>query len=350
MKKYFLSAIGGLLAATLSFAQTSTARFETETDGSTNFTDNGVVFNIISHTGRFSIQTTYPGTGWSGTANDNVYIDNSGTTNGVDNTSLNSSFSIKTTSNLFKVNRFWIYLSAANFNNQNVIGTLTITGKLGTVTRFTQTKTTGFVTSTATSNGYTLIDLTNLNGQNYTNIVISELQITLGGAYAYAGLDAFTWVKDAAVLPVTFGSVNAAIRNNSLSVNWTTEKETANDHFEIEASVNGEQFTKLGTVASKAAQGDSDVVLSYEFTSTTTLPIAAISLAGLAFLPFGGMRRKKIWLAGLAILSIAAIAITGCSKQGDVVATHQNYYIRIAQVDKDGTKTYSKVVQVQQEH
>ncbi len=255
MKKYFLSAIGGLLAATLSFAQTSTARFETETDGSTNFTDNGVVFNIISHTGRFSIQTTYPGTGWSGTANDNVYIDNSGTTNGVDNTSLNSSFSIKTTSNLFKVNRFWIYLSAANFNNQNVIGTLTITGKLGTVTRFTQTKTTGFVTSTATSNGYTLIDLTNLNGQNYTNIVISELQITLGGAYAYAGLDALTWVKDAAVLPVTFGSVNAAIRNNSLSVNWTTEKETANDHFEIEASADGQQFKKLQPLLPRLARG-----------------------------------------------------------------------------------------------
>ena len=162
------------------------------------------------------------------------------------------------------------------------------------------------------------------------------------------GLDAFTWVKDAAVLPVTFGSVNAAIKNNSLSVNRTTGKETANDHFEIEASTDGEQFTQPGTVASKAAQGNSDVLLSYEFTTTATLPVAAISLAGLAFLPFWGVRRKKAGLVSLAI-AIAAIIITGCSKQADAVATNQNYYIRIAQVDKDGTKIYSKVVQVQQE-
>lgn len=342
MKKYFLLAMGGLMAAMLSFAQTSTEQFETESHSSASFTDNGVIFNIISQVTTFDIQGNFPGTGWNGTANDNRYIDNSGSS-----TVANASFSIKTTSNLFRVLRFWVFLSNTSLN-QSVAGTLTVTGKLGTTTRFIQTKTTGFVTSLGTTNGYTLIDLTNLNGQNYSNIVISELQVTVGGEYRYMGLDAFTWVKDAAVLPVTFGSVNAAIKNNSLSVNWTTRKETANDHFEIEASTDGEQFTQLGTVASKAAQGNSDVLLSYEFTTTATLPVAAISLAGLAFLPFWGLRRKKAGLVGLAI-AIAAIIITGCSKQADAVATNQNYYIRIAQVDKDGTKTYSKVVQVQQE-
>jgi hypothetical protein len=38
--------------------------------------------------------------------------------------------------------------------------------------------------------------MTNLNGQNYSNIVIDQLQITAGGGYQYMGLDAFTWVKD----------------------------------------------------------------------------------------------------------------------------------------------------------
>ncbi|MFC4164220.1 T9SS type A sorting domain-containing protein [Epilithonimonas zeae] len=174
-------------------AQTSTEHFETESHASSSFTDNGVIFNIISHIGTFQVQGNFPGTGWNGTANDNRYIDNSYTTDSP------ASFSIKTTSNLFKVNRFWMFLSALNLD-LNVAGTLTITGKLSGITKFTQTKTNGFATSFGSSNGYTLIDLTNLNGQNYSNIIIDQLQITLGGAFRYAGLDAFTWVKDSGIV------------------------------------------------------------------------------------------------------------------------------------------------------
>lgn len=187
-----------LLLFTLnSYAQTSIEQFETESHGSSSFTDNGVIFNIISHTGTFDIQANYPGTGWNGTSADNRYIDNS---NDVANP---PSFSIKTTSNLFKVNRFWIYLSKLNLD-LNATGSLTITGKLSGITKFTLTKTTGFVTSTTPTNGYTLIDMTNLNGQNYSNIVIDQLQITLSGEFRYARFDAFTWVKDSnIILPVT---------------------------------------------------------------------------------------------------------------------------------------------------
>ncbi|KQT20647.1 secretion protein [Chryseobacterium sp. Leaf405] len=198
MKSTLLFTICSLFISIFSFGQTSTELFETESHGSTSFTDNGVIFNIISHVGGFDIQGNYPGTGWSGTANDNRYIDNSGT----GNIATGASFSIKTTSNLFKVNRFWIFLSNTTLN-QAVVGTLTITGKLSGVTKYTQTKTTGFVTSLGATNGYTLIDLTNLNGQNYSNIVIDQLQITLGGAYTYGGLDAFTWVKDSGIVLAT---------------------------------------------------------------------------------------------------------------------------------------------------
>ena len=194
MKKLnFLMMIFCLMTSGLFLAQTSTEQFETESHGSSSFTDNGVIFNIISHVGTFDIQGNYPGTGWNGTANDNRYIDNSN-----DNASP-PSFSIKTTSNLFKVNRFWIYLSALNLD-LTVAGTLTVTGKLSGVTKFTQTKSSGFTTSMSPTNGYTLIDLTNLNGQNYSNIIIDELRITLGGLYRYAGLDAFTWVKDSGIV------------------------------------------------------------------------------------------------------------------------------------------------------
>lgn len=352
MKKHFLLVVSNMLLATLSFAQTSIARFESETDGATSFTDNGVIFNIISNTGRFFIQTSYPNTGWNGTGVDNAYIDNSGSLNGPldPNAVANSSLSIKTTSNLFKVNRFWVYLAEVNANKQKVIGTLTITGKSRGSIRFTQTKSTGFVDTTAITNGYTLIDLTNLNGQNYTGIVIDELQLTVGGAYRYMAVDAFTWVKDATVLPVTFGSVSASAKNKQLNVSWTTEKETANDHFEIEASADGQQFTKIATVASKATNGNSDAALAYNWTFNGSLPIAAFSLIGLAFIPFSNLGRRKAWIMSLAILSVTAFTIAGCSKSGDAISDNASYYIRIAQVDQDGTKTFSKVVKVQQDH
>ncbi|MBB4808214.1 hypothetical protein HNP38_003555 [Chryseobacterium defluvii] len=208
MKRTIFLTICTALTSILSLGQTSTEMFETESHSSSSFTDNGVIFNINSHVTTFDLQANYPGTGWSGTANDNRYIDNSNSAgNG-------ASFSLKTTSNLFKANRFWIYLSNTSLD-QTVSGTLTVTGKLSGVTKFTQTKTTGFATSLGTTNGYTLIDLTNLNAQNYSNIIIDELQITLGGAYTYAGLDAFTWVKDSGMV---LAANEIKVSKNALSV------------------------------------------------------------------------------------------------------------------------------------
>ncbi|WP_284464023.1 T9SS type A sorting domain-containing protein [Chryseobacterium sp.] len=193
MKSTTFLTICSLLISILSFGQTSTEQFETESSGSHNFTDNGVIFNITSYVSTFEV-VNFPGTGWNGTAPDNRYIDN---TLGVG--AANPSFSIRTTSNLFKVNKFWVYV-ANQYNNQNTTGTLTVTGKLNGITKFSSIKSNNFATSLGTTNGYTLIDLTNLNGMNYSNIIIDELRLTLGGNFYYMGLDAFTWVKDSGVV------------------------------------------------------------------------------------------------------------------------------------------------------
>ena len=101
MKKLnFLVTIFCLMIGGMSIAQTSTEQFETESNGFSSFTDNGVIFNISSHVGTFDVQANFPGTGWNGAANDNRYIDNSNSTESP------ASFSIKTASNLFKVNKF----------------------------------------------------------------------------------------------------------------------------------------------------------------------------------------------------------------------------------------------------
>ncbi|WP_312301163.1 T9SS type A sorting domain-containing protein [Chryseobacterium sp.] len=177
-------------------AQTSTVTFETSLGGGTSFTNNGYVFNIISYAGTFRIQSNYPNTGWNGTANDNVYIDNTGTTN------INSpSFSIKSNST-FTVSKFWVFLSNTALNQSTSSGTLIITGKLGGVTKFTITKTSGFNTTfnatagtTGINNGFTLIDLATLNNQNNSSIAIDEIQLQSTGGYVYMCLDAFTWSK-----------------------------------------------------------------------------------------------------------------------------------------------------------
>lgn len=195
MKKTILFAICALFISIFSFGQTSTENFESESVGSTSFTDNGVIFNIISHSSTFDMYYLANG-GWNGTAIDTRFIDNSGTIGPA------ASFSIRTTSNLFKVNRFWIF-AGNNFTNPNATGTLTITGKLNGITKFSQTKTTGFTNSTGITNGFTLIDMTNLNGQNYSNIIVDQLQITAGGDYQYLALDAFTWVKDSGIVLAT---------------------------------------------------------------------------------------------------------------------------------------------------
>ncbi|WP_300599859.1 hypothetical protein [Niabella sp.] len=340
MKRTALLALCAFCISAFSSAQTSTETFETESHGSTSFTDNGVTFKIISHIRTFKIQGNQPNTGWNGTAVDNRYIDNT-----QDALSTGGSFSIKTTSNLFKVTRFWVYVANSLFNQQTT-GTLTITGKLSGVTRFTRTKVTGFVTSVATNNGYTPIDMANLDGQDYTNIVIDELQLTLGGNYAYLGLDAFTWVKDAnIVLPVNFGTVGAIVKNNNLNVHWETQTETNNDHFNIEASKDGNTFTSIATVASKAIGGNSNTVVSYEWASNSSVTLTA-SLMAFALVFLTSFRRKKILLPSLAAVIAVSVTVIGCSKGTDEIATSGHYYIRIAQVDKDGTTTYSKVVKV----
>ncbi|WP_294284239.1 T9SS type A sorting domain-containing protein [uncultured Chryseobacterium sp.] len=216
MKRTTIFAICSLLISTLSFAQTSTEQFETESVGSASFTDNGVIFNIISNVATFDI-FSLPSGGWNGTAVDNRFIDNTGTATSA---FANASFSIKTTSNLFKASRFWIYTANA-FSNQNSAGTLTITGTLSGVTKFTQTKTTGFATSIGSTNGYALVDLTNLNGQNYSNIVIDQLTLTLGGDFRYMAVDAFTWVKDSGIV-LSATDVKASKKETGIYPNPTT--------------------------------------------------------------------------------------------------------------------------------
>ena len=324
-------------------AQISTATFENETIGSKTFTDNGVTFDIVDNRGIFDIYFA-TNAGWNGTSNDSKFIDNSGTALP---TNLNPSVSIKASSSLFKVNKFWVFLSDNNLK-QNITGTLTVTGKLAGVTKFAQTKTTGFNTTLGTNNGYTLIDLTNLNGQNYSNIVLDEIQVSADGAYTYLAIDAFTWVKQS-TLPVTLTGFSASLNTNGvLKANWKTASERNNSHFILQGSADGKTWKDL---VRKNAAENATAGASYEVeTNIGTLTLAGFGLLGLLLLPFTNKRYRMF-----AFLAVVAVVATACAKDknddvlnlgGEKSLSGNTIYLRLAQVDHDGTTTYSEVISV----
>ncbi|MCH5720135.1 Ig-like domain-containing protein [Niabella hibiscisoli] len=153
-----------------------------------------------------------------------------------------------------------------------------------------------------------------------------------------------------AVLPVTFGNLAAVLRNGELLVDWSTLTESSNDHFEIEASPNGQSFTVIGKTSSKAVGGNSSTTISYNFTRAVPggLLAAGIFLAALAGFKLRSRRKN---LVSVIMIALAAIVIfSACNKQSkDLVNSDNKIYIRVAQVDKDGTKSYSKVVTAQSE-
>ena len=72
-------------------------------------------------------------------------------------------------------------------------------------------------------------------------------------------------------LPVTFGGFNAGIRNKAVLCDWTTLTENNNDGFDIEKSIDGRNFSRIGFIKSKAINGNSTAPLQYQFEDTRLL-------------------------------------------------------------------------------
>lgn len=71
--------------------------------------------------------------------------------------------------------------------------------------------------------------------------------------------------------PVTLLSFKGSKTKVGNELTWSTSSETNNNGFEVLQSNNGRLFTKIGYVVSKAVNGNSNNVLSYNFVDNTTL-------------------------------------------------------------------------------
>lgn len=99
-----------------------------------------------------------------------------------------------------------------------------------------------------------------------------------------------------AALPVKMGAFTARMLDNSILLNWNTFTEENNSGFFIERSTDGLSFENIGFVPSKSVDGNSTVNLNYTYT--------------------------------------------------DPQPVKGNVYYRLKQVDRDGKKSYSKIVGV----
>lgn len=154
------------------------------------------------------------------------------------------------------------------------------------------------------------------------------------------------------VLPVIFGPINATISGSNFSINWQTTSEKNNKEFLVQASADGKEFHTIGTVSTLAENGNSDIALEYAFSknwsevsSLLGFPlISALLLIAIALALLVKNRRKAFYLPILVILAFASFM--GCRKDDNQLATDDvpDVYIRIGQVDIDGTTQYSRIV------
>lgn len=148
-------------------------------------------------------------------------------------------------------------------------------------------------------------------------------------------------------LPVKYNNINARILGDQLQVKWSTASENNNKLFEVLASKDGREFTKIGEVKTKAQNGNSDTIIDYSFDMPVNgaIAILGISLFGL-LLGFAGKKHiNKHLLLPLFIAGII-VTITACSKREAPIDTTNEgkIFIKIVQVDIDGDRISSGVI------
>ncbi|MFC5283293.1 T9SS type A sorting domain-containing protein [Pedobacter alpinus] len=127
------------------------------------------------------------------------------------------------------------------------------------------------VETTKLSNTY------NANTTPGTDVTIKKV-LNVDGTYTvtffqlinHNGLASYTLnFKADGTLPVSLTSFAAAFTNNQNSLTWATSSESNSAGFDIESSIDGLAFNKIGFVASKGVNGSSSVNLNYFYEDKT---------------------------------------------------------------------------------
>ncbi|MCH5715694.1 hypothetical protein [Niabella hibiscisoli] len=189
-------------------------------------------------------------------------------------------------------------------------------------------------------------------GIYYINTGVLDGVVTIKGPGNTANNDGLADLTTAyfpatTVLPVTYNTIEARISGNRLIVDWSTLSESNNARFDVEVSADGKKFVNIGSVATKALNGNSDSKIEYSFTKAIDLPVAVmgISLFSLAGILLLVNRKNKLLLSVMMVMGVG-LTFASCSKNGDQVdvSGEGKLFVRIVQVDKDGKTSTSKVI------
>jgi hypothetical protein len=97
--------------------------------------------------------------------------------------------------------------------------------------------------SNAIENGISKAGTTNLTSAGQIDVFIVKL-------------------SQSGTLPITLTSAKAYEKNSGVQVEWITQQENNVNRFEVEVSLNGQQFSKVGSVQAK---GNSNTISKYNF-------------------------------------------------------------------------------------
>ncbi|WP_103069861.1 Ig-like domain-containing protein [Aquimarina sediminis] len=159
-----------------------TETFESLSNNQTTFTSNTQPFET---TGGFRSQTSFPGTGASGS---HVYLDNDS------NPGVGTIYTIKTTNSAnFTARDVDIFLSVDSGATVGGSGGVIIRGKQGATTIFTVVKNSGIPTDFTSDNGFFNIDFSTEGGVDNTSKNINTLEFELTGSFVYIAVDEFTF-------------------------------------------------------------------------------------------------------------------------------------------------------------
>ncbi|MCF3109349.1 hypothetical protein LL912_11230 [Niabella sp. CC-SYL272] len=166
---------------------------------------------------------------------------------------------------------------------------------------------------------------------------------------------AYTYTDGA--LPVAFGFTSASFAGGKLKVEWETFSEKDNKSFIVEGSKDGEKFVELDQVATQAPDGNSNEQLKYTYMKSwqeiaakfgfSPLQLAIMVLLVISVAVSAKRAKKGAMLFSLALLITVGIGCRKDKKDLDKPEEYPTTFVRVGQVNKDGTITnYSKVVKV----
>lgn len=232
MQKAFPLFLSFVLSIQLSYCQVET--FEDETDNTMIFTETttGATFQV---TNNFEVQIGGP----FGAGGSNGWLDSQA---GNPVTGIVGEIQVTGTTTSFILSQLEVWTSANNAGSE-AAGTVTFRGTpIGGGSPLVETV---FINPPNIST----YDIVNFTGA-LAGAQITALEIDLtGSGLNYIGLD--NLVFNQIILPVELISFEAQNKTESIGLRWTTLSEINNDKFEIESSLNGRDFQKIGEVKGK---------------------------------------------------------------------------------------------------